>query len=473
MNRIEVLIVVLFILIGQGSFAQQNPVLRETDPGFIYACDPSAEVFNGKVYVYCSNDQPYATNWEAMKDYAVLESSDLKNWINHGVVLDPQLDPGFEYVQSNMNAPDAAYKDGWYYWYFPGNITEIGVAKSRTPVGPWESAVTKPITKIFDPTVFVDDDGQAYIYGNDHWVDIGEPGRFMMGAKLKDNMVELDGPWVRISEEDVDEAVHVFKRNGIYYFSARVGPVTKYWMANSPLPHYATLKGVLAPNSPDSPNHTSAIEFDGQWYLFYHRGDVNHGCSWKRSFCFDKMTFREDGTIEPVVYTLAEGVELTSSPKRQATKKVDDNPNTVPPPRGSKRHEAEEYADRYGVAIENQKDYGKSMGLTYISGGDWSSYELIPFGNNATAEIPFRVRVAAPQKGDIIELRLDKLDGKVIGTIPITATGGWDKFETLSTTLTGIAGYRTIYLCYKGDSENGMKLDWFEWAPGRAKRILQ
>jgi hypothetical protein len=470
MKKSEVLIVVLFMFIGHLSLAQQNPILREGDPGFIYACDPSVEVFNGKVYVYCSHDQPNATDWEAMKDYAVLESSDLKNWTNHGVVIDPQLDLGFEYAQSNMNAPDAAYKGGWYYLYFPCNITEIGVAKSRTPVGPWEPAVTKPITTIFDPTVFVDDDGQAYIYGNDHWVDIGEPGRYMMGAKLKNNMVELDGPWVRISKEDVNEAVHVFKRNGIYYFSARVGSVTKYWMANSPLPHYATLKGELAPNSPESPNHTSAIEFEGQWYLFYHRGDVNHGCDYKRSVCFDKMTFRKDGTIEPVVYTLADGIEITIPKKDQPDKNPSAGTNAVPPPKGSLRHEAEVFAEQFGVAIENQIDNGKSMGLTSISNGDWSGYKEIPFGNDPNAEIPFRVRVAAPKKGGIVELRLDKLNGRVIGTIPVTATGGWDKYETLSTTLSGIAGYRTIYLCYKGDSDDMMKLNWFEWAPGRARR---
>jgi len=469
MNRIKLLNLIFFIFTGTLSFAQ-NPILREQDPGFIYACDPSAEVFDGKVYLYCSHDQPNAIDYESMKDYVVLETSDMKHWINHGVILDPQLDPGFEYAYSNMNAPDAAYKDGWYYLYFPCNITEIGVAKSRTPVGPWEPAVKKPITKIFDPTVFVDDDGQAYIYGNDHWEDIGEPGRYMMGAKLKDNMVELDGPWVRISKEDVNEAVHVFKRNGIYYFSARVGPVTKYWMADSPLPKYATLKGVLAPNSPDSPNHTSAIEFEGQWYLFYHRGDVNHGCNYKRSVCFDKMTFRKDGTIEPVVYTLDKGIEITHSSKGHRNKKVYSKSNIVPPPKGSLRHESEDFAERSGVAIENQKDYGNSKGLTYISNDDWSSYKEIPFGNDPNAEIPFRVRVATPHKGCIIEIRLDKLDGKIIGNIPVKATGGWDKFETFSTTLTGIAGYRTIYLRYKGDSDNIMKFDWFEWAPGKARR---
>jgi hypothetical protein len=299
-----------------------NPILRESDPGFLYVADPAVEVFDGKVYVYCSHDQPDAKNYEGMKDYVILESSDMKNWVNHGVSLDPQLDEGFEYAHSNMNAPDAAYKDGWYYWYFPSDITEVGVAKSRSPVGPWESAVTNEITTIFDPTVFVDDDGQAYIYGNDHWVDIGEPGSYVMGAKLKDNMVELDGPWIRLSKEVVNEAVHVFKRNGIYYFSARVGGVTQYWMADSPLPQFAVFKGELAPNSPDSPNHTSAIEFNDQWYLFYHRGDVNHGSRFKRSACFDKMSFREDGTIEPMVYTLDEDVEITVPTNRRRARKA-------------------------------------------------------------------------------------------------------------------------------------------------------
>ncbi|UMB62039.1 family 43 glycosylhydrolase [Lutibacter sp. A80] len=279
----------------------QNPILKKTDPGFIYAADPAAEVFNGKVYVYSSRDVPDAVNFSTMQDYVVLESSDLKTWINHGVVLKPRE---YTWAHGQMNAPDVAYKNGWYYFYFPYNKTHIGVAKSRTPIGPWQEAVSDKITTIFDPTVFVDDDGQAYIYGNDHKVNIGEPGAHIMGAKLKDNMIELDGPWVRLSEEIVSEAVHIFKRNGIYYFNARVGPVTKYWMADMPLPQYATLKGTLAPDASNAPNHASAIEFNNEWYFFYHRGDVNDGSFHRRSACFEKMTFREDGTIVPIEYTL-------------------------------------------------------------------------------------------------------------------------------------------------------------------------
>jgi hypothetical protein len=448
-----------------------NPILKETDPGFIYACDPSAEVFDGKVYLYCSHDQPDAVNYESMKDYAILESSDLKTWVNHGVKLDPQLDPGFEYAFSNMNAPDAAYKDGWYYWYFPSDVTQVGVAKSRTPVGPWESAVTNEITTIFDPTVFVDDDGQAYIYGNDHWVDTGEKGSHILGAKLKDNMIELDGPLIRLSEEEVDEAVHIFKRNGIYYFSARVGPITKYWMADSPLPQYAELKGELCPNSPSSPNHTSAIEFKGEWYLFYHRGDVNHGSNCRRSACFDKMTFRKDGTIVPVVYTL--DAEISFAPKGKRGGGVGARvPTTVQPTvqdDGSLRMGAEVLSEQSGTTVIDLKDGEKAKGIGKISNGDWTSYTDLNFGQSPNP-FTFHVRVAAPKAGGSIVIRVNSPNGIIIGTIPVPATGGWDTYETLSTTLNKVRGIQTLYLCYTGGEGDLMNVNWFGWTPAPEKR---
>lgn len=277
----------------------QNPILNKENENFLYAADPAAEVFNDKVYVYCSHDQIDAENFSGMQDYLVLESSDLKTWINHGVVLKPRE---YNWAHGQMNAPDVAYKNGWYYFYFPYNKTHIGVSKSKTPIGPWEEAVSDKIATIFDPTVFVDDDGQAYIYGNDHKVRFTEGKSHIYGAKLKDNMVELDGPWVRLTEEPVSEAVHVFKRDGIYYFHARVGEITNYWMADKPLPEFATFKGIMAPNAPDAPNHASVIEFKDDWYFFYHRGDVNDGSFHRRSACFDKMEFRADGTIKLIEY---------------------------------------------------------------------------------------------------------------------------------------------------------------------------
>lgn len=285
----------------QSQIKLSNPILNKSEPGFVYASDPAAEVFDGKVYVYASHDQPDAKNFSSMQDYVVLESSDLKTWINHGVVLKPRE---YSWAHGQMNAPDAAYKDGWYYFYFPYNKTHIGVSKSRHPVGPWEPAVTDKITSIFDPTVFVDDDGQAYIYGNDHKVDIGDPGWHVMGAKLKPNMIELDGPWKRLSKEQVNEAVTMFKRDGKYYFLARRGNKTEYFMADSPLPtEYATYMGPLTPDQMDSPAHTSAIEFNQQWYLFYHRSDVNDGNFFRRSSSFERMDFNPDGSIKLVEFS--------------------------------------------------------------------------------------------------------------------------------------------------------------------------
>ncbi len=291
-----------------------NPILKQSEPDFLYLADPAAEVFNGKVYVYCSHDQPDAKNYSSMQDYVVLESKNMKKWKNHGVVIKPRE---YSWANGQMNAPDAAYKDGWYYLYFPFNKTHIGVAKSRNPEGPWEEAVTDKITSIFDPTVFVDDDGQAYIFGNDHKINIGEPGSHIMGAKLKDNMIELDGEWQRLSDEEVNEAVHIFKREGKYYFTARKGWRTGYFMSDTPLPvkERAKFMGYITPEQREVPAHNSFIEFKNQWYIFYQRSDVNNGTFHRRSACFDKIYFNEDGTIKPVEYTLDEALKTKKGGK--------------------------------------------------------------------------------------------------------------------------------------------------------------
>jgi beta-xylosidase len=296
---------IVFIVLSQVVICQvtpNNPILKNKNSNFMYLADPAAEVYNGKVYVYCSHDQDTAINYSTMQDYVVLESSDLKNWTNHGVVLKPRE---YNWAKGQMNAPDVAYKNGWYYFYFPYDKTHIGVAKSRNPEGPWEEAVTDKITSIFDPTVFIDDNGQAYIYGSDTKVNIGDKGRHIMGAKLKDNMIELDGPWHRLSLESVEEAVHIFKRNDKYYFTARKGWRTAYFMADSPMPtDYAKFKGYITKEQNDAPAHNSFIEFKNQWYVFYQRGDVNNGTFYRRSACFDKVYFNSDGTIRPIEYTL-------------------------------------------------------------------------------------------------------------------------------------------------------------------------
>ncbi len=302
------LIVILSVVATVTQTVASNPILRFEDPNFLYLADPAAEVYNGRLYLYCSHDQADATSYAPMQDYAIVSTDDMVNWTNHGVVIKPRE---YSWADGQMNAPDAAYKDGWYYFYFPYDKTHIGVAKSRNPEGPWEEAVTDKITSIFDPTVFVDDDGQAYIYGNDAKINIGDKGRHIFGAKLKDTMIELDGEWQRLSQEEVTEAVHIFKRNGVYHFTARVGRVTKHWISDSPLPtEYVKLMGTITPDQRDAPAHNSFAEFKGKWYIFYQRGDVNKGSFHRRSACFEEIFFNDDHSIKPVTYTIGEGVEV-------------------------------------------------------------------------------------------------------------------------------------------------------------------
>jgi len=455
-----------------------NPILKHNTPNFLYAADPSAKVYNGKVYVYCSHDQADATGYSSMQDYIVLESSDLKNWINHGVVIKPRE---YSWAQGQMNAPDVAYKNGWYYFYFPYDKTYIGVSKSKSPIGPWEEAVTDKITTIFDPTVFIDDDGQAYIYGSDNKEEIGPKGKQMWGAKLKDNMVELDGPWFQIADtqDKISEAVTIFKRNGVYYWMARAGNKTAYWMADTPIPSpdypiqpkkkihtnekgYASLKGFMTIGQDDAPSHMSAIEFKNQWYYFYHRGSkVNEGSYHKRSACFDPLYFNEDGTIKTVKFTL---------------EKVDKSEHG----KGTVHLEAENFDKSYNTVREVGLDTDAGESLALINEKSYVVCESIDFGSNTqNKEVSLFIRAIASRKakGGVLEIRLDSKSSKVIASIPLNTIS--KEYTNMLATLPGVSGKHTLYISCdlshvandqkslgkRARKGNLMTINWLEYSP--------
>ncbi len=326
-----------------------NPILKRFDKDgnlnedFLYIADPAAEVYDGYVYVYCSRDVDRATNYSTMQDYVIIRSKDLKTWENYGVVLEPRTAEGFEYASGQMNAPDAALSpvDGMYYWYFPAEKDKIGVAKSETPWGPWVSAVDGYITHLFDPTVFVDDDGQVYLFGNSGPNNGKFEGSVTMttsriyGVKLKDNMVELETndkgvqDWKMVSTDgSLAEGVHIFKRKDKYYFTGRTTNwATGYWMSDSPLGPAKYMGEIISDrrraggsdvdkDGDAAPPHNSVIEFNNQWYIFYHRGDVNDGNGSRRSACFDELHFNDDGTIIPFndIQYGSDGTTILSTP---------------------------------------------------------------------------------------------------------------------------------------------------------------
>jgi beta-xylosidase len=268
--------------------------------------------------MYCSQDHPRQPGdkgtYDHMDGYHLFSSPDLVHWTDHGEVMHSR-DISWA-LGGWLWAPGAARKDGKYYLYYPVKdkqsrwVTGVGVGDS--PAGPFKD-IGHPIagTSGIDPALFIDDDGQAYIYCADATA---------MVAKLKPDMIELAEPMRPISygptnvmsdgHKKFREGPYMHKRNGIYYFSytnqSNKGSQGFYVTGTSPYGPFEW-KGAMAPKPDGAQYHHSTIEFKGQWYDFYHVG----GAAFKpegyngsrRIACFDKLFYNEDGTIKMVEQT--------------------------------------------------------------------------------------------------------------------------------------------------------------------------
>ncbi len=282
----------------------KNPIITH-----IYTADPSAHVWkDGRLYIYASHDVDPPRGCDLMDRYHVFSTDDMVNWKDHGEILNSGQVEWGRPEGGFMWAPDCAYKNGTYYYYFPhpsgsdwNNTWKIGVATSKKPASDFKSqGYIKSVGgfAMIDPCVFVDGDGQAYlIYGG---------GSKCQGGKLKENMVEIDGEMKDMTGLiDFHEAAWLFKRNGIYYLTyADNNPrqnQLRYAMSKSPLGPWEHKGIYLEPTGCDT-SHGSVVEYKGQWYAFYHNQSIS-GKGNLRSVCVDKLFFNADGTIKTVVQT--------------------------------------------------------------------------------------------------------------------------------------------------------------------------
>jgi beta-xylosidase len=285
-----------------------NPILKDQGFPFRYTADPSAHVFEGKVYVYPSHDQDNAAGYN-MIDYYIYSSTDLVKWTDEGKGLAMSDVP---WVKEYMWAPDCAFKDGTYYLYFPARGKDgkfmIGVATSTKPAGPFKPEATAiPGSSSVDPAVFIDDDGKAYMYyGGDGDGGLKSP----LVVKLNDNMKEFDGTPKQITGIQYwFEACWMHKYNNTYYLSYSTGSnhpgaqasELAYATATNPMGPF-TYKGIFMPKLTGWTNHHSIIKYQDKWYLFYHTADRS-GVDTKRDLCIDYLTYNADGTIKPVTPT--------------------------------------------------------------------------------------------------------------------------------------------------------------------------
>jgi hypothetical protein len=308
----------------------------------IYTADPSAHVFDGKIYIYPSHDIESGIPFDdigshfAMEDYHVLSMDNPEGQAtDHGVALHVRDVP---WAARQMWAPDAAAANGKYYLYFPAKrkdgIFQIGVAVGKTPVGPF-IAEPEPIRGSYsiDPCVFTDDDGRSYMYfgglwggqlqsyrKNDYGKDHQEPSSHERAlgprvARLREDLKEFAEPVTEIAITDPEgkpllagdndrrffEASWMHKYNGKYYFSYSTGDThfICYATGDSPYGPFKYQGVVLAPVVGWT-NHHSIAEFKGQWYLFYHDSSLSKGVTHLRSVKVTPLHHAADGIIPTI-----------------------------------------------------------------------------------------------------------------------------------------------------------------------------
>jgi hypothetical protein len=385
--------VVLGLFVGtqwaQAQITSGNPIIKH-----IRSADPSAQVWeDGQVWVYASHDQNNATDYSTMDGYHAFSSFDMINWTDHGEILHSR-DVSWRVSEGGwMFAPDAAYKDGTYYLYFPtmaaGWKWRVGVATSDKPEGPFED-VGHYIegTDQIDPTCFVDDDGQAYlIWGG----DFNDPKI----ARLKENMTELaeEPRIIEYGASNFGEGPFMHKRDGVYYFSYTCQscyPYQGYYaMSDSPYGPFE-YKGELNLGPPGAQDHHSIIEYHGQWYYFYHVGNYNGGSMYRRNVCVDSLFYNEDGTMREIVQS-ASGV---------GPDPIGSAPTLIVPG----RLEAEHYFRESGIDTIRTDD---STGIvSAIHDSDWIDFVLEILG---TETYTAHLKVLDPLEGSKIYLMVDEV----------------------------------------------------------------
>ena len=324
-----------FDLLNRSAISQ--PLVTE-----MYTADPSAHVFDGRIYIYPSHDVDAGIPFDdlgshfAMEDYHVFSMDKPGGKItDHGIAL--HLDD-VPWAAKQMWAPDIAFRNGRYYFYFPAKTEEgifrIGVATSESPTGPFHPA-PGPLTGTYsiDPASFADDDGRSYLYFGGLWggqlqlfrnnvysLENAEPQPHE--AALGCRVAQLTGDMTSLAEESREivildeygypllagdnerrffEAPWMHKYKGRYYFSYSTGDTHFLCYATGDNPYGPfTYAGKIMEPVVGWTSHHSILEFEGKWHLFYHDSSLSKGVTHLRSMKMTELQYDEAGNIIPI-----------------------------------------------------------------------------------------------------------------------------------------------------------------------------
>ena len=442
MNKLNYILLVVTIGFTVNVSAQ-NPIVQAH-----FSPDPAPMVYNDTVYTYTGDDIP-GTDFYYMTKWRVISSTDMVNWTDHGVPITLE---SFSWARDRAWAAQCIERNGKFYWYICAQTVQndmaVGVAVSDSPTGPFKDALGKPLItngswSNIDPTVWIDDDGQAYLY----W---GNGGLFYV--KLNENMVSYSGDIVsvpltveafggnrenrKLGIENKDmyiEGPWFHKRNNKYYMMfagmGKGGETLSYSMSDDPTGTWKYQGKIMENQKTNSfTNHGGIIDYKGNSYVFYHTGLLPGGGSYGRSSCIEQFSYNADGTI-PSIPISTEGVK----------------------PMGFiypyQRVEAETMAWSQKCSISQNDAVGVYVSEARLKG--YIKVREVNFGDQSPKS--FSVSIAAGLDGGILEVRTDSISGSLLATIDVPRTGGWEQFEVISSKLRQeITGIHDVYFCFNG-----------------------
>lgn len=409
-----------------------------------YTADPAPMVYNDTVFLYTTHDEDDSQGFK-MLDWLLYTSTDMVNWTDHGAVASLK---SFSWVTKDNGAwaQQVVERNGKFYMYCPIHGQGIGVLVSDSPYGPFKDPINKPLVwqkehwYDIDPTILIDDDGQAYMY----W---GNPNVYYV--KLNEDMISYSGDIVKLDKkpEHYQEGPWVYKRHDHYYmaFASTCCPEgLGYAMSDSPTGPWTTKGYIMKPTPRSRGNHPGIIDYKGQSYVFGLSYDLMHMETYKhserRSSMAAPMHYNADGTIQEVPYwtdTVLEQIE-SFNPYR--------------------RVEAETMAWGYGLKTEKMPD-GRIC-VTNIDNNESLCVKGVDFGKGAKS---FEATIAANADGGYIEIRLDSTTGPLVGTLPLKGTGAMDRFVQISTPIKGAKGVHDLYFCFKSTAQSNNLFFFDSW----------
>lgn len=445
------LLLLMAVLPFMKGMSQNRPVVQTK-----FTADPAPMVHDGTVYLYTSHDEddaPEGMGSFLMKDWLLYTSTDMVNWTDHGAVASLK---DFKWLNKENGAWAAhcVERNGKFYLYCPLHGNGIGVLVADSPFGPFIDPIGKPLVwqkehwYDIDPNIWIDDDGQAYLY----W---GNPTLYYV--KLNEDMISTSGEIVEDKtfpkREDRESPYHyqegpwVFKRNDYYYntYASTCCPEgIGYAMGKTPVGPWEFKGYIMKPDRRSSGNHPGVIQYKDKWYVFgfnfllnFRQTDKHHE---RRSVCVAEITFNPDGTIQELPWW-EEGTPV--------------NPvGTLNP---YKRTEAETIAWCEGLKTKSNASGGIYVTAVHIN--DYIRVREVDFKKGAKS---FEVS-AASVSGGKIEIRLGNVDGQLLGVCDIHSTGGAETWKTFTTNVKKVKGVHDLYFVFKGGEGELFNLDYWKF----------